>query len=206
MPLRGPCPVLLRVSCRFGKILTGAKYRTPYNVGTARTSLLRSAYLRRYLDNPHVHALKVGNQQGVEPRSLITRYRKVAQKCRPGERAVHEQSDPSCQLFLRGALALLPSRPPLAAPSFSGAPRSRMLCAAHRAALRAYTCSACIHMLLGLTRCSPPRHLLASLASGLAFARSPSSRGCPRRVLSCSSNLPRVLCTRADLLACCHRR
>ena len=61
--------------------MTGAKYRTPYNVGTARTSLLRSAYLRRYFDNPHVHALKVGNQQGVDVRSLFTRFRKVEQTC-----------------------------------------------------------------------------------------------------------------------------
>ena len=61
--------------------MTGAKYRTPYNVGTARTSLLRSAYLRRYFDNCHVHALKVGNQQGVDVLSLFTRFRKVEQTC-----------------------------------------------------------------------------------------------------------------------------
>ena len=143
--------------------MTGAKYRTPYSVGTARTALLRSAYLRRYFDNPHVHALKVGNQQGVEPRSLFTRFRKVAQKCRPGERAVHVSSPihpASC--FCRGALALLPSRP-LAAPS------SFFRLASLANAVRCSSCcSACIHMLCVHTHaprphvCSPPRHLLAS--------------------------------------------
>ena len=91
--------ILRAALCHSSRLLTGAKYRTPYNVGTARTVLLRyatalSAYLRRYFDNCHVHALKVGNQQGVDVMSLFTRFRKVAETKVPAERA-SEESDPS---------------------------------------------------------------------------------------------------------------
>ena len=157
-------------------ILTGAKYRTPYNVVT-----LRSAYLRRYFDNPHVHALKVGNQQGVDVLSLFTRFRKVAQKCRPGERAVHEQSDPSCAALFAGGARTSPLASARCAEFFR--------CASLANAVRSSSCcSACTHVLCVHTHAPRPHAVQpASTSSRLAglwprictfaiFAWLPSSR------------------------------
>ena len=62
--------------------------------------------MRRYFDNPHVPALKVGNQQGVEPMATGTRFRKVrfVEGSRLRQTALRE-------LLRRHIISLLPSRP-----------------------------------------------------------------------------------------------
>ena len=186
-------------------ILTGAKYRTPYNVGTARTSLLRSAYLRRYFDNCHVHALKVGNQQGVEPRSLFTRFRKVAQKCRgrararavrSGLQALFAGGRSHCSPRVRSLRRVLPAR------------LARECCAllivllcVHTRALRAYTCSSASRVQPASTS---SRLSLASVASHLHVRHlrvAALVACCPARAIFLACSVHVLTSSRAAILA-----